>query len=446
VPARPNFITNIATILGGQAVNVAVALLTEVCMARLLGPTPRGQISVCMMAVWFGATLSGLGGDIPIVLWSAARKDPSHWLRTILWWALIGCVVTEGLWWLLYSRLHSSLLQGVTPELALVVLLCIPIAVLFNYSIALLTGGELFRERAAVALLENSASLAAMLVLVWLYDRGAAAAMWGNWFGLASGVLVAAALARKTFRAGTWTAPATPHELRSGLFVGLRGQLGNVAALFTYRLDVFIVNNFLNPAQVGIYAVGVTVSESLWQLPQAVATALFPRTARTTHEDASTFTCLILRQVFLISCVSGAILALVSPIAIPLVFGTRFAPAVPVIWWLLPGTISLAMGKVAASDLAGRGKTTYSSIFSVVSLVVTVVLDLLLIPRMGIQGAALASSVAYLFNSVLLLSALRYELNAGWRTLLVPSSTELWRYKKVFSDFLGRFSQASTAL
>src|SRR5262249_13845263 len=220
---------------------------------------PRGQISVCLMAVWFGATIGGLGGDIPIVLWSAARKRPSHWLGTLLLWGLAGCCIAELLWWLLYSRLHLSLLQGVTPELALGVLFCIPVAILFNYMIALLTGTERFRERAAIAILENSATLAALLLLVWSYGRTAASAIWGNWFGLAVSVLVALVLAAKIFRSSAWDAFAAAQEVRSGLFVGLRGQLGNVAALFTYRLDVFIVNNFLNSGQVGIYAVGVTV-------------------------------------------------------------------------------------------------------------------------------------------------------------------------------------------
>jgi O-antigen/teichoic acid export membrane protein len=165
---------------------------------------------------------------------------------------------------------------------------------------------------------------------------------------------------------------------------------------------------------------------------------LFPRTARTVQEGATEFTCLILRQVLLISCVSGILLALLSPIAIPLVFGARFAPSVPVIWWILPGTISLALGKVAASDLAGRHKTFYTSIFGVFSLVVTVVLDLILIPRMGIQGAALTSSVAYGVYGVLLLAALRYELKVRWVDLLVPSRAEFARYKRALSNLLVR--------
>lgn len=437
--ARPRFFANFSTVLGGQAANIVVSLLTEVCFARILGPGPRGQISLCTMAIWFGALFGGLGAEVPIVIWSAGnRKKPSEWLSTIFLWGLFGSAVADLLWWLLHFRGHSSFLKGVTPELANLVLLSIPVGILFNYVIAFLTGSERFRERAGVGVLEGAASLLGFLAFAWLYGRNVNAALWGNWVGLLVGVVAGALVLRGTLRLGNWGMPRPDKEARSLLLVGLYGNIGNISSFFNYRLDVFIVNYFLNPAQVGIYAVGVTVSESLWQIPQAAATALFPRTARTVEEGATEFTCLILRQVLVISCVSGILLALLSPIAIPLVFGARFAPSVPVIWWILPGTISLALGKVAASDLAGRHKTFYTSIFGLVSLVVTVVLDLFLIPRMGIQGAALASSTAYLVYGALLMAALRHELQVKWADLLVPSRAEFARYKQALTNLLSR--------
>jgi len=422
-----------------------IALLSEVCVARLLGPAPRGVVSVCTMVILFGALLGGLGGEVPIVIWAARRhRKQSDWLSTVFGWGLVGCTITGLLWQVIYSRWHLAALRGVTPRLATLVLLTIPLAILFNYLAALLTGGERFYDRAAVGLVENAASLAGFLILYSVYRRDASAAMAGTWFGFAVGSAVAVFLLRGTLRFGNWTVPRPAKEIRAGLFMGLYGNLGNVGAFFTYRLDVFIVNYFLDPAQVGIYAVGVVVSESLWQLPQAAATALFPRTARTANEGGTAFTCMILRQVLLTSVVSGAILALASPFVIPLVFGGRFSPTVPVIWWILPGTIALGLGKVAASDLAGRYKTFYTSIFGVVTLIVTAALDLLLIPTMGIQGAALVSSIAYMLNGVLLLAALRHELKVRWSDLLVPSFTELVGYKHAWTNLMIRLRLIST--
>jgi peptidoglycan biosynthesis protein MviN/MurJ (putative lipid II flippase) len=95
-----------------------------------------------------------------------------------------------------------------------------------------------------------------------------------------------------------------------------------------------------------------------------------------------------------------------------------------VIWWILPGTVAFAVGKVMAADLAAREKVGYNSMSAILALALTVVLDILLIPRMGIDGAALASSVAYLVNTVLLAVKLRKTLGVTWRALVVPGATD----------------------
>ena len=436
---RSRFLASIATILGGQLATIALAMLFEVCVARLLGPTARGQISICLMAIWFGAVLGGLGGDVPIVIWAAGVSGKfSEWISTIFLWGAAGSVAAALLWMFVYGRWHFSWFQGVTPELAQLVSFSIPPAILFSYLIALLTGTERFPSRAAVTLFRSAANLAGFLALVWLRGRSASVALWSNWLGLAFGIVASAFFLRDALHSKNWSVPKLNQEIRSGLSVGLRGQLGPLTTFFTYRLDVFVVNYFSNPAQVGIYAIGVAVSESLWQIPQAVATALFPRTARTAEKDATAFTCLILRQVLLISCLSAALIALASPLAIPLVFGTRFAAAAPVILWLLPGTVALCLAKVSAADLAGREKTAYASYFGVAGFGVTVGLDFALIPKWGIQGAAVASSLAYLVTGMLFLAALRHELKVGWKQLLVPTRAELARYKEVWFGTLAR--------
>ena len=426
---RNSFLINVGTVLGGQAANILVALMLEICYARLLGPSARGQISLCLMTIAFGALLGGLGADIPIVIWRAdPKRIVADWIRPLLAWCFLGCAIFCALWWATYFWWRPNFLRGLTPQLFLLALITVPCAVLFTYAVAMMTGAERFRERAILAVTVSVTGLFAFLALTLAIGKTAAAALWGNFCGVIAGLFVAGILLRGEFR--NRQRPSNDLKLGKGFLTGLRGQAGNVAAFFNYRLDVFIVNYFLDASHVGLYSLGVVISESLWQIPAATAVTLFPRTARTVEEGGEKFTCQILRQVFFLSCVSGAILALASPIAVPLIFGARFSPSVAVIWWILPGTVALALAKVAASDLAARHKTGYASMFGIVSLAVTVGLDFLLIPRMGINGAALASSAAYLVNTALLLGALKHELGARWSELLVPKKSELavyWR-------------------
>ncbi|HJZ63242.1 MAG TPA: polysaccharide biosynthesis C-terminal domain-containing protein [Candidatus Acidoferrum sp.] len=436
---RGRYLSNVGAVLSGQAANIVVALLLEICYARILGPGPRGQISLCMMTIAFGALLAGLGGDIPIVIWRADRKrNISEWIRPILLWGILGCVLFGILWFCIFFRWSPEFLRGVTPQLFRLILLTVPCAVLFTYAIAVMTGAERFRERAAMGVAVSVAGLCSFLVLTFALGKTAEAALWGNFLGIAAGLLVAFIFLREEFQKRKKT--ANDLALAKGLLTGLRGQTGNVAAFFNYRLDVFVVNYFLDASHVGLYSLGVVISEGLWQIPAAAAVALFPRTARTVEEGATEFTCKILRHVLLISCATGALLAIASPVGVPLIFGARFSASVGVIWWILPGTIALALAKVASSDLAARHKTGYASAFGAVALVVTIALDFLLIPRMGIDGAAIASSAAYLVNTALLLCAVKRELGVRWSDLLVPRKSEFSAYRSAWVRVSSRLS------
>jgi peptidoglycan biosynthesis protein MviN/MurJ (putative lipid II flippase) len=64
------------------------------------------------------------------------------------------------------------------------------------------------------------------------------------------------------------------------------------------------------------------------------------------------------------------------------------------------------------------------------SFAVSVPLDLFLIPRIGIQGAAITSSVVYILDAVLLLAALRYELKVTWKSLFIPSMADFLLYRQ----------------
>ncbi|MBZ5502960.1 MAG: oligosaccharide flippase family protein [Acidobacteriia bacterium] len=435
-PAKPTFVSSLANIISGQIACALVALLTEVTYARFLGPALRGLISLCLMSVGFGTLIGGLGGEGSIVFWSSRKNHAdSFWLPAVVLWGMLGALLASALWVLAYWGLRLPFLRGISPASAGLVLANLPAAILFSYAMALLTGAEEFRMRSGIALLRQVVGFLGYLLFLLFAGRSAEAALWGYLIGLLTAGLAVIVLERRKLR-GFWRIGAASHNLKPTLLYGLRGHVGNLATFFTYRLDVFVVNYFLPTAQLGFYALGVVISESLWQIPQAAASALFPRTARTQERDAqeaSRFTCFVLRQVLLIACFCGLLLAALSPFAIPLIFGARFKSSVSVLLWILPGTIALSLGKVACSDLAGRGKNGYSSVFALICFAITIGLDWFLIPRMGILGAALASSVAYFVDAVLILTALRYELRVTWKDLLVPTAEEFVSYRSAWN-------------
>jgi len=427
--ATRGFARNVLAVLGGQLSCAVVAIVVQVCLARLLGPAGRGQISLALMVIAFCGLLGGLGGELPLSCWTAAAKGkPLDWIPSVIWSGIAGSAVVISLVALLYWKWDPAFLKGLSPALATIALLSVPLNIFVSYFMALLTGLERFRIRAGLALSNQVLSLVCVLSLVFAFGKSSEMALLGTQLGLLFSAIASGIFLRETLR-GAWDVRRAGTRLAGSLSLGLRGMFGNLATFFNYRLDVFVVNYFLDTTQVGLYAVGVLVTEALWQIPQAAALALVPRTARTMDEDATKFTCMVLRQVIFISAVSGTIVALLCPFLIPLVFGAKFSPSVAVIFWLMPGVVALSAAKVISADLAARGKPEYSMSFAFVALAVTVVLDFLLIPKMGIRGAALASSVSYVLDSALLLATLKYKFRISWKDLFIPAQNEFNVYQ-----------------
>ncbi len=73
----------------------------------------------------------------------------------------------------------------------------------------------------------------------------------------------------------------------------------------------------------------------------------------------------------------------------------------------MPGAIALSGTKVLASDLIGRGYPGVNTLIASGTMVITILGDVLLIPRYGIIGAAIASSLGYSASLALTMVAFR---------------------------------------
>jgi O-antigen/teichoic acid export membrane protein len=234
-----------------------------------------------------------------------------------------------------------------------------------------------------------------------------------------------------------------PGLLKESVSFGFRGYLANVVQFFNYRLDMFVVNYFVGVANVGWYSTAVTGAELLWYIPQAVATILFPRTAAIGVEEAKLFTPKVCRNTLLITLIAALGLSAVGKPLIIFVYGEAYAPSVIALWLLLPGVVALSISKVLCSDLAGRGLLQYGAYSSAISLVATVVCDLFLIPRWGIAGAAVASSISYCIATLVVLFCYARISGNGLAIVLIPRKEDIITYRRYCSSLARRLGMAT---
>ena len=135
----------------------------------------------------------------------------------------------------------------------------------------------------------------------------------------------------------------------------------------------------------------------------------------------------------------------VSRELILLVFGSAMLPALVPLWLLLPGIVSMAAAKVISSYLSGIGKPIYTTYIAAGAVIVTVVLDLLLIPPYGISGAAVASTITYTGTAVASVWILKTESGAGWLEALLVRPEDFARYRRVLNATMKRILPTSPA-
>jgi O-antigen/teichoic acid export membrane protein len=125
------------------------------------------------------------------------------------------------------------------------------------------------------------------------------------------------------------------------------------------------------------------------------------------------------RTVFAASCVVAIVLFVGARPLIVYLFGAVYEEAVGALRWLLPGVLILAVAYGVGNDLAARGRVDINLGVAAAVVAVNIVLNLALIPRYGVDGAAMAATFSYGLNLIIGLVIYRRITGNRWYTLMV---------------------------
>ena len=91
---------------------------------------------------------------------------------------------------------------------------------------------------------------------------------------------------------------------------------------------------------------------------------------------------------------------------------------------IIPGIFIFTIFKIRHSDLAGRGKPQVALFVMIPAVLLNVILNIVLIPAHGAEGAALASSISYVFGAVLFLICYKNSVGVTLQTLFAFKSAD----------------------
>lgn len=430
---RGSFFLDVNLVFLSQIAIYGLAFGLRIVLARALGDEGLGTYSLFFLAVLVAGSIVNLGVGLGNIYF---LNKGTYSYRALLASTLFVLAVTSALTWSLVAAF------GLIAEPELFVSgrafwlygAALPAVVAYVLLTSFLHGSSRFPALTTVAVSQGISGLlmGGALYAADVLDVFSALAAWAGSFLLAD-LLALAFVGVRNVDLRRVLRPQW-RVLRDQVRYGAQGQIANLAQLFNYRLDQFLVAAFVSRAAVGHYTVAVGLGESVWWVSSAVAMVLLPRLTQMDRERAQEMTPLVCRNTVLVSVGAAAVLMAASPVLIRILFGGEFTPATAPLILLMPGVIAASATRVLGSYLFSQGRVIYNTYATFIALGVTLALDLALIPALEVPGAAIASSIAYVASLAATLYWYR-RVSGGsmWEALIFRPSD-----RRFYGDLLQR--------
>ena len=422
VHTRHKFVLDVATTLGARFAGLPLALVSSILLARALQPAGKGVYATVTTIGDLALVLGTLGISTAAVYYLARASDaPEETRATVLGVCLsIGLLITI----LLAAVAAVSLASGATEGgWALLAVAPVGIIALGRASLeSFFRAQHRIRTINAVAVVSSVVFL--VLIVVAVLGPGltapSAVALRVVSIAAATGALLFAA------RSGGIALPRPRLHgptVRLLLAYGLPYAAYSIVQNFSNRFDYILLRIFGDSSTVGIYSVAVGQAELLWILPTAVGFVLFPRLAAIVRDDrarAARETAAVLRWSVLLTSAGAIVLAVVATPLTRIVYGSAFVPAVTPLRILLVGIVASSFLQVLSSLLLGSGRLRMLIITTACGFALNLGLNLVLIPRFEMNGAAISSAVSYTLTGLALAVVAKRALPELGRQTLLP--------------------------
>jgi len=385
-------VRNVKLVFVANAMILFCGVVTSLLTAWALGPAGRGELLVVTLWPPVCALLVTFGLDQAHRYWVA--RDPLC-ISILFSNAILFAAVAGPITLLLSELIIPHVVGERSPEtmrLVRIYMVNIPAALIQFLMIGLLEGARRFGWAGAARLMFFVVQAVAYFLL-WIYGRltveSAALTLILAQLGAMFLSVFAVLRELKPRWQPSWC------KWKEALGYGVRDYPGVVADFTTLRLDQLLLGGMASSAAIGLYFVAVRLSEITAIMASSVADALMPEVAASHADRAERLLGRSLRLTLYIHLGVLVPLWIGAPLVLRHVYGERFLAATATMRILLLASVVLSAGGVMISGLRGFGHPGLSTIARLASAVVTVVSLLLLLPRLGIVGAAVASLLGY---------------------------------------------------
>lgn len=393
-------VDNMGWLFFDKVLRMGVGLLLVVWVARYLGPEQFGLFSFASAFVGMFGAMAGLGLQSIVVrdiVFDPACKVETLGTAAVL--QLVGGLLAYGcvlgtIFWLRPNDTLAKVLVSIFGSILLfrfsdIALYWFESQVLSKYIVWVQIGSFLIFAAIKVGLILSNAPLpafayataaealiVAILILFMLGFRGPKLQQFS--FSL---------LRAKTLIADSWPL-----------------LLSSMAVMVYMKIDQIMLGQMLGDDAVGIYSAAVRISEVWYFIPMMIVASVFPAILEAKKRDETQYLQRLQRLYDLMVWLSVAIALPMTFISTPLVvalFGPAYVESGPVLAMHIWASVFVFLGVASSQWFVAENRQILSFQRALLGAVINVTLNLLLIPRFGPFGAAIATVVSYAFAAFL---------------------------------------------
>jgi len=425
------FLKESLTNFSGQIVLVFLGITTSVLTARILGPSGKGTLSVVLLLPTILVHIGSISISNSNIYFLGKKK---YTLNQIFWNSIFIAILCGGICiisFFIFNDIFRRLFVNIPINYLRIVVFSVPLGILIPYLFNLFLS---MQKIVLYNIVKLSQPLVFILLFVFLsllfhHNISMAAVSYSCSFFVTS-VIGIFLLRKKVILKPEFNSKT----LKDTLSFGFKGHLGSIADYLNRRFDIFIISTLLPIEQVGYYAIAVTVTEMLWYIPKSIGSILLNKISLTTiQRESNNFTALVCRNTLFLLTILGLFLLLTNKIIIEIFYGTAYLPSISALLILIPGIIISGIKGLLVSYVTGIGKPIVSTISAFIGLVINIPLNYLLIPIVGIAGAALATTISYIISTIYLLVFFKKLSNISFKDIVLINNNDIIVYRRLFS-------------
>ena len=387
------YFTNTSWLMGHRVLSMVVALFVGVYVARYLGPERFGLLSYAGSFVGLFTALATLGLDGIVVrelVETPERRDEllgtSFWLKAggaILMWIGIATAIP-----FTHNDTQTNILIAI---IAFGVIFQAFNIIDFNYQAEVKSKYVVY-----VQVVQLVVSSTAKLVFVWI----AAPLVWFACVFLLDAIVRAVGLTAIYLKntGKVWYSKWRWQTARVLLMDSWPLILAGMVVSIYMKIDQVMIKEMLDVERVGFYAAAVRLSEAWYFVPIAITSSVFPAIVNAKKQSEELY-CQRLQKLYDLMVWLAVAIALpttfLAPWVIRILYGRAFLPAAEVLSIHIWAGVFVFLGVASSQYLIAENYTRISFHRTFVGAIVNVILNIILIPKYGINSAASATLISY---------------------------------------------------